>query len=297
MKKKLTTLMVSGVIAFAFLIISPVGMSTKSDIPQEQVTSEIATVQYRSRTFNTLINPIDVFDELFEPITYIKANDKDELNILILKCEDYIARLNGNLETTYFTKDNIAIIQKEILRIEEVKTLYENDLAIIIEQEEKAAIEAAKWETRKTEYPIATEIWLYMKNELGWNDYVCAGVMGNLMTETGGQTLDINPSLYGHGKKNKGYYGICQWSAKYYPEVQGKDLQYQLNFLKDTVEYEFNTYGKLYQSNMKYEEFTQMTGDYRATALAFAKVYERCNSKYYSVRQTNAEKAYEYFTN
>ena len=29
----------------------------------------------------------------------------------------------------------------------------------------------------------------------------------------------------------------------------------------------------------------------------FAKHYERCNSKYYSVRLTNATKAFEYFTN
>ena len=295
MKKKLTTLMVSGVMAFALLIISPtVITSSGADGSGVEITSEIATVQENETYLVTSPNRVDV-TELFEPIDYIEANNKDELSDLILKCDDYVARLNETVETEKLKEDDIALINQEIERVKEVKTLYESDLAIIIEQEELAAIEAAKWETRKTEYPVATEIWLYMKEELGWNDYVCAGVMGNLMTETGGQTLNIDPSAYGHGSRN--YYGICQWSSKYYPEVQGQNLQYQLDFLKDTVEYEFNTYGRLYQSGMKYEEFTQMTGDCRATALAFAKVYERCNSKHYSVRQTNAEKAYEYFTN
>lgn len=295
MKKKLTTLMVMGVMTFALLIITPTTISSSGQTDIGEITSEIATVQENATYLVTSPNMVDV-TELFEPIDYIEANSKDELSNLILKCDEYVARLNETLETENLTEDDIATINQEIQRVEEVKTLYESDLAIIIEQEELAAIEAAKWETRKTEYPVATEIWLYMRDELGWNEYVCAGVMGNLMTETGGQTLNIDPSLYGHGS-NRGYYGICQWSKKYYPEVQGQNLQYQLDFLRDTVEYEFNTYGRLYQSGMKYEEFTQMTGDCRATALAFAKVYERCNSKYYSVRQTNAEKAYEYFTN
>lgn len=296
MKKKLTTLIVSGVMAFAFLIISPtVITSSGADRSGVEITSEIATVQENKTYLVASPNRMGDVTRLFEPIDYIEANNKDELNNLILKCDDYVARLNETVETEKLKEDDIATINQEIERVKEVKTLYESDLAIIIEQEELAAIEAAKWETRKTEYPVATEIWLYMKEELGWNDYVCAGVMGNLMAETGGQTLNIEPTAYGHG--NRSYYGICQWSRKYYPEVQGQNLQYQLDFLRDTVEYEFNTYGRLYQSGMKYEEFTQMTGDCRATALAFAKVYERCNSKYYSVRQTNAEKAYEYFTN
>ena len=47
------------------------------------------------------------------------------------------------------------------------------------QKEKLIAIEKAEWEARKAKYPAATEIWLYMK-ELGWNDYVCAGIMGNL---------------------------------------------------------------------------------------------------------------------
>ena len=296
MKKKLTTLMVSGVMAFALLIISPTLItSSGADRMGTEITSEMVTVQANDRNLVTSPMVVDV-TELFEPIDYNEVNSKDELNDLILKCDEYATRLNSNLETMNLSNDNKLEIESEITRVNEVKYLYECDLQHIIEQEELAAIEAAKWEKRKTEYPVATEVWLYMKEELGWNDYVCAGVMGNLMVETGGQTLNLQPNLWGHGS-NRGYYGICQWSKKYYPSVADTSLDYQLDFLRDTVEYEFDTYGKLYQSGMKYEDFTNMTGDCRATALAFAKAYERCNSKYYSIRQDNAEKAYEYFTN
>ena len=45
--------------------------------------------------------------------------------------------------------------------------------------------ENAKWEKKAAEYPVATQIWRYMKAQ-GWNDYVCAGIMGNIMAEVGG---------------------------------------------------------------------------------------------------------------
>ena len=46
------------------------------------------------------------------------------------------------------------------------------------------------WNERKIKNPIATEIWLYLKKQ-GYNDYVCAGILGNIMAEVGGQTLNI----------------------------------------------------------------------------------------------------------
>ena len=38
------------------------------------------------------------------------------------------------------------------------------------------------------EYPVATEIWMFLKN-CGYNDYVAAGILGNMMAEVGGNTL------------------------------------------------------------------------------------------------------------
>jgi hypothetical protein len=156
---------------------------------------------------------------------------------------------------------------------------------------EKAAIQAeeAKWAKKTAEYPSATKLWRYMKN-LGWNDYVCAGIMGNIMAEVGGQTLDIRYTL-----SSSGYYGMCQWSRGY-SEVWGAGLETQCDFLRDTIKYEFDTYGFKYQKGFNFNSFLNMN-DAQQAALAFAKSYERCASKSYNIRQKNALKAYDYFVN
>ena len=41
------------------------------------------------------------------------------------------------------------------------------------------------------EYPAATVIWITLKEE-GFSDEVIAGIIGNLMAEVGGQTLNLN---------------------------------------------------------------------------------------------------------
>ena len=157
-------------------------------------------------------------------------------------------------------------------------------------QELYAESEEAKWETKAAEYPAATQIWRYMKN-LGWNDYVCAGIMGNLMAEVGGQTLDIQYWL-----KDNGYYGMCQWNKAYCSGVWGADLTGQCDFLRDTIKYEIDTFGYAYQKGFNFESFLNMSNE-RDAAKAFAKCYERCGSSTYTIRQNNAEKAYNYFVN
>lgn len=149
------------------------------------------------------------------------------------------------------------------------------------------AAEEEKWAKKSAEYPAATYIWRYMKN-LGWNDYVCAGIMGNLMAEVGGQTLNIRYTL-----SSNGYYGMCQWKREY-SNIWGAGLESQCDYLRDTIEYEFNTFGFKYKQNFNFNSFLNMT-DAQQAALAFAKSYERCASGSYKVRQQNAVKAYNYF--
>lgn len=151
--------------------------------------------------------------------------------------------------------------------------------------------EKTKWDKRAKEYPAATQIWRYLKN-LGYSDAVCAGIMGNLMAEVGGQTLNIQYTLYG---SNGRYYGMCQWSLRYYGQIKGAGLATQCNFLRDTIKHEIDTYGYKYASGMNYTNFLKLNSPSKA-ALCFAKAYERCGSGSYSVRQSNAEKAYKYFT-
>ena len=157
-----------------------------------------------------------------------------------------------------------------------------------IYEEKLAKIEKEKWEKRMDEYPEATEAWLYMK-EQGWNDYVCAGIMGNLMAETGGQTLNLNPKLY-----CQGYYGICQWNKNHKSAIWGKGLTKQLEYMNSNIKSEIDTYGYAYKKGFKFDTFLNLTNEKEA-ALAFAKSYERCASSTYEVRQKNATKAYDYF--
>lgn len=145
----------------------------------------------------------------------------------------------------------------------------------------------ARWTIKEQEYPEATQIWTYLKN-LGYNDYVCAGILGNIMAEAGGNALNIQPLVQG------GFYGICQWNQAY-SEVWGASLEEQLDFLRDTIEYELDTFGYAYGKDFDYGTFLQLT-DEKDAALAFSKCYERNAPSSYNIRQVNATKALEYFT-
>ena len=138
------------------------------------------------------------------------------------------------------------------------------------------------------EYETATIIWDYLL-EQDYSETIAAAILGNIMAEVGGQTLDIDATI-----GSRDYYGICQWSYKYCPDVFDKDLEEQLDYLNKTMEKEFNTFGSQYKSNFKFSDFLEMT-DVREAALAFSKCYERNAPGSYSVRQENAVVAYEYF--
>lgn len=134
------------------------------------------------------------------------------------------------------------------------------------------------------EFPDAKYVWNYL-HDLGYNDAVAAGIIGNIMVECGGYTLDLQVDT-----ENKSYYGICQWSKQYYPNVIGCSLESQCDFLRDTIQNEINTFGY----NYDYNSFLEIT-DEREAALVFAKSYERCWKGTYELRQDCAEDALKYF--
>lgn len=140
------------------------------------------------------------------------------------------------------------------------------------------------------EYPVATEVWIYLKG-LGYNDYVCAGILGNMMAECGGGTLNLQHLIYNPGRS---YYGLCQWSMYYFPEARDLDLQGQLNLLENTIKEQIDYAGFAYKSDFHYEDFLQLE-DEREAALAFAIAYERCAKQHYYIRCDYAEIAYDYF--
>ena len=145
----------------------------------------------------------------------------------------------------------------------------------------------------KTKYPEAQIVWDALI-DYGLSPEVASGIMGNIMAEVGGQTLDFSEWRYWCRGT---HYCICQWGGGRKQDLLnnfGPDLEDQVKFLLYELEREMNSYGYIYKTGFGYDEFIAMT-DVEQAALAFAKSYERCSSKYYNIRMTNAKKAYNYF--
>ena len=141
----------------------------------------------------------------------------------------------------------------------------------------------SSWLKAYETYPYATYIWLYLTRTLGYSNVVAAGVLGNIMAEVGGGTLNIRYWLYGFDDPD--YYGMCQWHKNWYSEVMGTDLIYQCDFLASTIVGAMD----------RYEAFLNSSNPADA-ALIFAQEYEKCASYTYQCRQEYALVAYEYFT-
>ena len=144
--------------------------------------------------------------------------------------------------------------------------------------------------TWEKEHYYAAKVFEYFMQR-GFSREVACAIIGNMMIETSGGTLDLNPTIY---SPSGNYFGLCQWSQKYCPGTKDLPFEQQLDYLLGSMPWEFNTFGKNYKSGFKYEDFIKMT-DVEDAALAFAKSYERCTPVSFKMRQEAAAKAYEYF--
>lgn len=287
MKKKLTNLLLVSAIVILVALMTVTGLAYGQDdsAASSDPATSVATMKIENPTEEVKVPEVL---KHFKEMTYVESNDKAVLTAELETCKDYEFRLI-NLMNNKDLADERHLVEEELIDVRGLISEYQEQVSAI--EAEEARIEAM-WSEKSGEYPVATQVWRYMKEELGWNDYVCAGVMGNMMAEVGGQTLNLQPYLYGHSGAN--YYGLCQWSSRYYPSIQGADVDAQLDFLASTVKKELDTYGYLFRSGLDYEAFCNLT-DAEDAAMAFAKAYERCGSGSYGVRQRNAIKAYNYF--
>jgi hypothetical protein len=287
MKKKLTNLLLVSAIVILVALMTVTGLAFGQDdsAASSDPATSVATMKIENPTEEVKVPEVL---KHFKEMTYVESNDKAVLTAELETCKDYEFRLINLMNNKDFV-DERHLVEEELIDVRGLMSEYQEQVDEI--EAEEARIEAM-WSEKAGSYPVATQVWRYMKEELGWNDYVCAGVMGNMMAEVGGQTLNLNPYLYGHSGAN--YYGLCQWSSRYYPSIQGADVDAQLDFLASTVKKELDTYGYLFRNGLNYEAFCNLT-DAEDAAMAFAKAYERCGSGSYGVRQTNALKAYNYF--
>jgi hypothetical protein len=144
-----------------------------------------------------------------------------------------------------------------------------------------------KWEE---EYYYAANVWKYLRQR-NFSHAAACGIIGNMMIETSGGTLDLKPYIY---SSSGNYYGLCQWSLKYYSGTKDLPFEHQLDYLLGTMPWEFKTFGWLYEEGFTYENFITLE-DPEEAALIFAKVYERCSPVSYDLRKQAALKAYDYF--
>lgn len=246
----------------------------------------------------------------------IETQDKTELIGLIAKCDKKIQdakEVSTGLKSTSYNEAYLVLLNAE----EEFNIAYKDKLYYqhllddilkqekeeeeerrIKEEEEKRLQEEAKREEEEIHSEFqpqelaisetADYIWNFFHAH-GLNNYASAGILGNLMAEAGGQTLNIDYTLYADG-----YYGMVQWSEKYYPQMVGTGLEEQCEFLLNTLPSVFSSYGSNYQEGFTYEDFLNLTNEQEA-ALCFAQVYERCSSGSYSRREQNAVNAYNHF--
>lgn len=148
-------------------------------------------------------------------------------------------------------------------------------------------------------FPEAFTVWSYLTGEMGLNNYVAAGIIGNMMNECGGNSLKLQPLITSsHSMTYKGvsyhFYGICQWFIGYNPQMAGASLEKQLEYLNSNIESIFDNYGYLYKKGFKYADFCALT-DCKEAATAFMVVYERPGPSTKTTRQNNACYAYSVF--
>ena len=144
-----------------------------------------------------------------------------------------------------------------------------------------------KWEE---EYYYATNVWKYLRQR-NFSQAAACGIVGNMMIETSGGTLNLEPYVY---SPSGNYYGLCQWSLKYYSGTKDLPFEYQLDYLLGSMPWEFKTFGWLYKEGFTYEDFITLE-DPEEAAYIFAKVYERCGPASYDLRRNDALRAYNYF--
>lgn len=220
----------------------------------------------------TLIEVPLCFEELAYKTIYNSKDGNNYLNTI----QSSIERIEAAINSKNYTSEAREIMYQEIIRLEDLASRVESDITVI-----------TKWED---EYYYAAKTWSFL-TKYGYSEVISSAIIGNMMIETSGGTLSLKPTIY---NPTGAYYGLCQWSLKYRPEVADMSFEEQLEYLVSDIEREFNTFGKCYRKGFTYEDFIKMS-DPADAAYAFALVYERCGAGSYNLRRQAAKEAYHYF--
>ena len=209
--------------------------------------------------------------------TLEETTDIETMRNYIVACDTHMNKAHEMAEAARILgyPENHIIITTAKQEYASALSLKEHYSSIIVAydmEQEKKKLEEEK-QIRLSQYPNATKVWNIMKS-YGWNDIVCAGIMGNMMRECGGDSFNLNPYA------GTSHYGLCQWSKRYHGGAWGKDIAGQLEYLKSTLDISI---------------FNGCTTP-EAAAEKFCWSYERpASSDPVHKRINNARRAYEYF--
>lgn len=237
-------------------------------VKQTAPTSDaIGEQSAKTTTASSTVTPADIsIDEpiLYSELKYSEFDSVENAEMFIDSVDIAVDELAAECSISdKYTTEATALMLEEIDRLTAERTN-------AMRQKERMI----KWVEKEEEYYYATCTWKYLKS-LGYSDVACAGILGNLMAECGGHTLNLNPYLY--DKATGKYYGMFQWSIYYYPDIEGGSFEEQLAYYAETSDYVFKTFGKKYAEGFTLDDFNELK-DPREAALAFAKIYERCAS-------------------
>jgi hypothetical protein len=177
----------------------------------------------------------------------------------------------------------------EVTRINKIILQYQEDYARLLEEE--------TWGEKMNEYPIATKIWRIMKEEYGWSDELCAGIMGNMMAEVAGGTLKYLSRWDSNGDSGL---GLIQWIGGRRKDICNKygcqipSIEQQLEFMRDEM---FGTNGVRKQISDAQLDAIMNGNSPEQITYDFARYFERCASYSYNRRRDYARIAYDYFVN
>jgi hypothetical protein len=285
-KKNIISVFVAVLLASYFCIGCTVTTSDTDDVTTVPVRETAETLLVIEETVHveeeTKPEETEPVKELIDaPITFSEVEyqvfyDIDLSNDYLVEVNDCIKILVGAINSDEYTSCATQVMNAELNRLYDIRARIESDTVVY-----------ASWEQ---EHYYAAKVYEFLcKN--GYSDVVACGIIGNMMIETSGGTLDLMPFIYDPLGE---FYGLCQWSLFYQPRVAGMTFEDQLEYLYNDMEKEFRTFGFCYKDGFTYEDFLAME-DTGEAAIAFAKIYERCGSGTYNLRRQAAIEAYNYF--
>ncbi len=246
-------------------------MRTKIAILLCMAAATVATMGMGVKAFTT--------PHITDQIKVISFEENTDYYRLMRECASDGSKYAMMVGEIYEEQRNLKIDQMNVLY---EKTSYFEDCQTGKQVLEKMDGGGSKINRLKSEYPVAGEVYEYLSGQ-GWSDPVIAGVLGNMMAECGGQTLDLQWSIYGYD--NSKYYGLCQWSLYYNPDVDGRDVTGQLDYLMGNIRTNMDCFGG------SYDNFCAIT-DAGEAARYFCNYYERGAGT--SVRVANAAVALDW---